>query len=130
MTFFRDQINVGRMTQMSSRKVKFDRSFKPIKIPIHLEASYSDILKKCRDCLWPDQDEDDHYYLADGSGASIFAGGKFELVSPGIIGEDKRKETLPWTLQNYLRVSKVTYPSRARIYIVKGMLTYNYWYTC
>ena len=102
-------------------KVKFDRSFKPVKIPIHMEASYTEILKKCKEFLWPDQSEeqDDNthsYYLSDGSGASIYAGGKFELVSPN---DSKRKETLPWTLQNYLRVSKITYPSRARIYIVK-----------
>lgn len=93
------------MVQVSDRKVKFDRSFKPIKIPIHMEASYSEILEKCRDLLWPDSEDEDsaiaEYYLADGSGASVYAGWKFVLVSP-MVNDGRRKETLPWTLKNYL----------------------------
>ncbi len=107
----------------SNQKAKYDRSLKPIKVPFHSQASYDTILCKCKELLWPredmadDDDDDAIYYLADGSGTSIYAGGRFELVP---ITDTAKKEILPWTLQNYLRVSKVKYPSRLRFYVVKG----------
>ena len=116
----RTQVTIGRMTQSGSSKTRFDRSFKPVKVPIHCEALYDNILSQCKQVVWSDDKEIDthRFYLADGSGASIYAGGNFELTSPL---ENGKKEILPWTLQNYLRVSKVAFPSRARIYVVKGI---------
>ena len=91
-----------------NQKGKFDRSFKPIKIPFHCESTYKEILEKCQEILWPNE-RNAKFCLADGSGTSIQAGGQFELA----------KTIIPWTLQNYLKVSQITYPSRARIYLVK-----------
>ena len=53
--------------------------------------------------------------------------GKFELVSS--LDGKERMDILPWTISNYLRVSKVIYSSRARIYVVKGIGTPNYLYS-
>ena len=79
--------------------------FKPIKIPFHCESTYKEILEKCQEILWPNE-RNANFFLA---GTSIQAGGQFELA----------KTIIPWTLQNYLKVSQITYPSRAPIYLVK-----------
>ena len=78
--------------------------FKPIKIPFHCESTYKEILEKCQEILWPNE-RNANFFLA---GTSIQAGGQFELA----------KTIIPWTLQNYLKVSQITFPSRARIYLV------------
>ena len=57
------------------------------------------------------------YFLADGSGIAIDSC-SFDLNLP-----DGSKETLPWTLSNYLRVSNVKYPSRVRLYCVRKLRT-------
>lgn len=105
----------------SAGKAKYERSFKPVKVPIHNDASYETVLRQCKPIVWPtnkeNSEENVHYYLADGSGISVYAGGNFELISPV---ESCKKEILPWTLQNYFRVSRVAYPSRVRLYVVKG----------
>ena len=100
-------------------KAKYERSFKPVKVPIHGDASYETVLKQCKPLIWPNKEDTStsQYYLAGGSGVSIYAGGSFELILPK---QESKKEVLPWTLHNYLRVSRITYPSRARLYIVKG----------
>ena len=71
----------------------FDRSFKPVKVPIHCEALYDNILSQCKQVVWSDDKEIDthRFYLADGSGASIYAGGNFELTSP-LSGKRQKKD--------------------------------------
>lgn len=88
-----------------------DKSFPAIKLPFHHDCSYEDMLRKCREHVWPDagaKDSNYQYCLVDGSGTSI-GHSDFNIDLP-----DGGKEILPWTLNNYLQVSNVKYPSRMR----------------
>ena len=87
-----------------------DRSYTPIKIPFHKENTYQQALEKAK-IVWKGTSKS-NFFLADGTGSSIYCE-NFTLDMP-----DGSTETLPWTLSNYLRVSCIRYPSRARIYCV------------
>ena len=66
-------------------------------------------------CVWGKQLNTYKYFLADGSGTAI-GSNCFHVDLP-----NGSKETLPWTLSNYLKVS-VQYPSRLRIYCVRQLI--------
>ena len=59
------------------------------------------MLRKCRETVWPGAKDTENYRysLADGSAFSI------DLPDGG-------KDSLPWTHNNYLRVSNIKYASR------------------
>ncbi len=109
------QISIGRM-EYDSEKMKgvMDRSFASIKLAFHKDCSAIDMLHKCRETVWGEQ-KNYEYFLADGSGTAIDSC-SFEVDLP-----DGTKESLPWTLSNYLRVSNVKYPSRLRLYCVRKL---------
>ena len=92
---------------------KLDRSWKLHKLSFHKNLSYQAVKKICQEATWPDEEEGTTYYLADGSGVSIEQD-NFELVS-----EDGKKNTIAWTLANYLEISHIKYPSRTWLYCVK-----------
>ena len=84
-------------------------------------------VKKCTAKLFPDEQRDDfHYYLADSTGLSLSKDG---LLS--IDDEDGTQKTIPWTLQNYLKVSNIKY---AKLFCVQrssgkySLDLYNYDY--
>ena len=78
-----------------------DRSFPSVKIPIHKDSSYADLKEKCRECVWGDPSNEYSYYMADGTGTAIGSN------SFSIDLEDKTKTVLPWTLNNYIKVSAI-----------------------
>lgn len=90
-----------------------DKGFPSVKIPLHKDSSYINLIEKCKASVWPDSTNDYKYYMADGTGAAI-GSDSFHIDC-----EDKRKTVLPWTLNNYLKVSSVKYPSRLRLYCVR-----------
>ena len=110
------QISVGRM-EYDCIKVKgtMDRSFAPIKIAFHKDCTSQDMLNKAREVVWGESSPSYQYFLADGSGTAIDSS-SFDLDLP-----DGRKETLPWTLNNYLRVSSIKFPSRVRLYCARKL---------
>ena len=79
-----------------------DKSFLSVKVPFHKDCTSKDKLKKCKENVWGTGDDAHYeYLLADGSG-TVIGETDFNIDLPS--GE---KETLPWTLSNYLRVSNV-----------------------
>ena len=92
---------------------KLDRSWKLQKLSFHKNLSYQAVKQICQEATWPNEEEGAAYYLADGSGVSIERD-NFELIS-----EDGKKNTIAWTLANYLEISHIKYPSRTRLYCVK-----------
>ena len=81
-----------------------DRNFKPIKVIFNKSASYRDVLSTCTKAVWPDKSNDQlaSFYISDNTGTSI---------------DFKIDDEVPWTLQNYIRISS-KYPSKTRIYSV------------
>lgn len=92
---------------------KLDRSWKLTKVSFHRNYSYASVKKRCEEVVWPEGEEGATYYVADGSGISI------EREHIEIMSEDGKKNTIAWTLGNYLEVSHIKYPSRTRLYCVK-----------
>lgn len=101
----------------SKMKGVMDRSFTCVKLAFHKDCSALDMLNKCQEVVWNKGHKNYQYFLADGSGTAIDSG-SFELDLP-----DGSKESLPWTLSNYLKVSNIRYPSRARLYCVRKLCT-------
>ena len=111
------------------QKGVLDRSFVPLKIPLHKENDYDEVLQTCIEHVsynllsdktflyvlllkvWKDAPEGD-CFIADGSGSRI-GGRDFPLTR-----KDGPSTTLPWTLSNYIKLSGATYPSRVRLYCV------------
>lgn len=91
----------------------FDRSFNLTKVSFHRDAAYDVVKDRCQRAVWPDGKEDDKFYVADGSGVSI------QRESFEVEGLDGSQQVIPWSLGNYLQVSHIRYPSRARLYCVK-----------
>ena len=92
-----------------------DRTFTPSKVAFHRDASHAIVLKKSHRNVWSDCEEDFQFFLADGSGSCIEPK-DFETDL-----EDGKQQVVPWTLDNYLKVSNIRFPSRARLYCVKSI---------
>ena len=94
----------------------FDHSFKPIKLNFHRQSLYETVLEKLKRIVLGTEDKGGitggTYFLADASGVSIQQN-HFEIQ--GVTG---KLEVLPWTLENYVQVSGVRYPSKTRLYCV------------
>ena len=92
-----------------------DRTFTPVKLAFHKDCLSTTMLSKCRDCVWGEVSGNFQYFLADGTGAAVSCD-SFEIDLA-----DGSKETLPWTLSNYLKVSNIKYASRLRLYCVRKL---------
>ena len=92
-----------------------DRTFTPVKLAFHKDCLSTTMLSKCRDCVWGEVSGNFQYFLADGTGAAVGCD-SFEIDLA-----DGSKETLPWTLSNYLKVSNIKYASRLRLYCVRKL---------
>ena len=92
-----------------------DRSFMPKKVPLHKEFVHKEVLDKAVKNVWGETSPGTSFYLADASGALI-TDGDFEVELT-----DGSKQELPWTLGNYLIVSSIKYPSRAKLYCVRDL---------
>lgn len=88
-----------------------DRSFGSRKLFVFREATHARLLKKCKDTVWPDGPEGASYFLADVAGIII----PDVLIIDQPDGSDKR---LDWTLDAYIRVSRIKYQSKARFNVL------------
>ena len=93
-----------------------DRSFKPIKLNFHKQSSYETVLEKLKRVAWGTEDKGGAiggtYFLADASGVLI------QQKNFEIQGATGKREVLPWTLENYVQVSGLRYPSKTRLYCI------------
>ena len=89
-----------------------DRSFTPIKVAIHRDSNHQQVLTKSIASVWSDAPEGSQFFLSDGSGCTI-TNNDFNVDH-----RNGTTESISWTLANYLQVSGIRYPSRARLYCV------------
>ena len=90
-----------------------DQLFKSVKVLFHRDSSATVIREKLQRLFWPNS-EGCSFYLADATGVLI------ESPHFEIEGADGSKSIVPWTLQNYLKMSSTRYASRTHLYIVKS----------
>ena len=109
------QVTVSR-SEMKKGKRKVDRKFEPVRINIHRQASFNRVFTKCLIAAWGESREEASYILTDTGGMKI----PEELV---IDRADCTDHTLPWTLEPYLQVTKMTYHSRPKFQVLKRPLT-------
>ena len=108
------QISVGRMRyEECLQRGTVDRSWKLEKLSFHRDSSYNTVKKICQEATWPEEDSEVEFYIADGSGVSI------EKEQLEVMSDDGKKNYVSWTLSNYLKLSHIKYPSRARLYCVR-----------
>jgi hypothetical protein len=87
-----------------------------VRINIHRQASFNRVFTKCLIAAWGESREEASYILTDTGGMKI----PEELV---IDRADCTDHTLPWTLEAYLQVTKMTYHSRPKFQVLKRPLT-------
>ena len=101
------------MYDIGKRRGIYDRSFNLMKVFFHRDSCYDMVKDRCQRAVWPDVTDGDTFHVADGSGVSIKRD-SFEVQEL-----DGSVQVIPWSLGNYLQVSHIRYPSRARLYCVK-----------
>ena len=82
---------------------------------MYRSATHARLLNKCKGVVWPNAPDGAEYYLADSAGVII----SDTLVIDQPDGTDKQLE---WTLDTYLKVSRVKYQSKARFNILRKLL--------
>ena len=90
-----------------------DRSWKLEKLSFHRDSAYNTVKKICQEATWPEEEDGVDFYIADGSGVSI------EKEKLEVLSDDGKKNFVSWTLSNYLKISHIKFPSRARLYCVR-----------
>lgn len=69
----------------SKAKGVLDKSFPSIKIPLHKDSSYKDLLQQCVECVWDGPSDIIYtYYMADGSGIAIGSGSYLVTLLQGV----------------------------------------------
>jgi len=97
---------------------KADRHYSMMKINFDPENGYEEVLKKSQRLTWPGIKG--KFYLSDGSGSSIQQP-QFEIT-----GADGSTDIIPWTLENFIKISNAKFPSRTRLYCVRKELQGKY----
>jgi len=114
---FLSQLSIGKMTH--SRKQGrgiMDRSFKPIRMCFRRDCSYERMLEKSKAQLYSIQCQGASYYMADTSGTRVCIDG-FIIVDKA----DGSEQQVPWTVETYIKMSNMKYPSKARFYCVEEL---------
>ena len=111
------QLLIGKMTH--SRKQGrgiMDRSFKPIRMCFRRDCSCERMLEKSKAQLYSTQCQGASYYMADTSGTRVCIDG-FIIVDKA----DGSEQQVPWTVETYIKMSNMKYPSKARFYCVEEL---------
>lgn len=75
------------------------------------------MLSKCVQEIYPDVDKQKfEFYIADSRGAEVWNGDKIAL---DVEQSGEKTEECKWTLQKYIKLSRIKYPSKARFFCVK-----------
>ena len=65
--------------------------------------------------VFPEEVLDDcEYYISNGRGMPIYSGEHIHVDNDDVV-----EELIPWTLEAYIKLSNIKYPSKARFYYVK-----------
>ena len=81
------------------------------------DCTYNRMLAKCVQEIFSVEEQESHeFYIADSRGVAIWNGDKIEVDIEGT-GETARE--CDWSLEKYIKLSRMKYPSKARFFCVK-----------
>ena len=84
---------------------------------LRADCTYNRMLTKCVQETYSEEDQRScDFYIADSRGVAIWNGDKIEV---DIEGTGQKARECEWTLERYIRLSRVKYPSKARFFCVK-----------
>ena len=98
--------------------------YTPIQIMLNKHSTYQHNImgEICRTAVYPEAEAGSaQYYVANSTGASNSSS---DTIAMGM--SDGTIKTVPWTLEMYLKCSKIKYPSRARFHCVKRVCSEYY----
>ena len=78
-------------------------------ILLRADCTYQRMLFKCVQEIFPDENEQYDFYIADSRGAEVWNGDNIKVD-----GEDGNVIECQWTLEKYIKLSGLKYPSKAR----------------
>lgn len=122
MQYINLQMPVGKMYHCPKRgRGVHVRASELKNIVIRDDCSYQRLLDKCvREMYSIEEQEKASFYIADKGGIPIWTSDKIEV---DIEGTGHTTEEREWTLRQYILLSGIKYPSRAKLYCVrKGLL--------
>lgn len=92
------------------------RGGKLVNVLLRSDSNYERMLTKCVQEIFPDEDKNKFdFYIADSRGAEVWNGDKIKIDG----GEGTSQEECLWTLEQYIKLSRVKYPSKAKFFCVK-----------
>jgi hypothetical protein len=93
------------------------RGSKTKNILLRGDCSYDRMLIKCVPEHFSEEEQDKYdFYIADSRGAEVSSGDKFAV---DLEGSGERTVECQWTLERYIKLSRMKYPSKARFNCVK-----------
>ena len=93
-----------------------DRGFKTQQIFVHKQAPYSLVVQKMKREIFGSDAPSGEYYIANASGTPVSSGDSIVMSQA-----DGAEQKVPWSLETYLKVSKIKYQSKARFYCVQKL---------
>ena len=86
---------------------------KLVNVLLRSDSSYEHMLTKCVQEIFPDEDKNKFdFYIADSRGAQVWNGDSIRV--------DGDEETeCPWSLGQYIKLTRVKFPSKAKFFCVK-----------
>ena len=119
------QLNAGKMCFSHQKgKAVIERAFKPVQVFVHKQAAYSMVLEKLKkEIFGANAPTAAQYYIAKANVIPVSTGDTITMAQA-----DGAEHQVPWSLETYLKVSRIKYPSKAQFYCVQklpGIDVYN-----
>ena len=98
-------------------KAIIDRAFKPFQVFVHKQAAYSVVLEKVKkEIFGANALTSAEYYIAKANGIPVSTGDTITMAQA-----DRTEQQVPWSLETYLKVSRIKYQSKAQFYCVQKL---------
>ena len=94
---------------------------------LRADSTYGRMVKKCVQELYSEKEQESHkFYIADSRGVEIWNSDQIE-VDVECSGE--KHKCCDWSLEKYIKLSGIKYPSKARFFCVEQLVEgKNYYY--
>lgn len=92
------------------------KGFQAQNIFFRKDCTYQRMLQRCKEVVYPVSKPDADYYIANANGIAVSGPEGFITLDRDGVGSEQK---VPWTLEAYIRLSKLKYPSKAKFYCVE-----------
>ena len=82
------------------------------------DSTYTRMVEKCAQELYGKEPEQDNctFYIADSKGIEVWSS---DDIKVDVEGSGENQESCNWSLEKYIKLSGIKYPSKARFFCVK-----------